>query len=416
MFKIDDNYIQIRLAIFQSIEADVVSKLSQEDLLVQIMSGIETISNREKIPLSFSEKSMFVKQLCDELIGLGPLQALMDDDSINDIMVNGPNHVYIERDGLLEKSNVFFVDEIQLQTIAKRIASSVGRRLDDSSPMCDARLPDGSRVNMVLPPIALDGTSISIRKFKKQKIKLTDLVAFGSMTNEMAKVLMVAAHCRLNIIVSGGTGSGKTTLLNCLAEFISDKERIITIEDAAELSLPKEHVQRMETRKANIEGAGAIDQQILLINALRMRPDRIIIGECRGAEALEMLQAMNTGHDGSMTTLHANTPRDAISRIESMVMMGNANLPLVAIKKNIVAAIDLIVQIKRFHDGSRKVTHITEVSGLEGDVVIMSDYFLLNDNIDLKEKNNDNKYTKFDISATSKLKIQAANFGIDVEL
>ncbi len=259
-------------------------------------------------------RAEYVQSLVDELHGLGPLQSLMDDDTISDIMINGHEKVFIERNGIVEQTNAMFIDEAQLLQIAKRIASRVGRRVDESSPTCDARLEDGSRVNIVIPPIAIDGTSISIRKFKKQSINFSQLVDFGALSPEMAKVLMIAARCRLNILISGGTGSGKTTMLNALSQFISEKERIVTIEDAAELRLLQPHVVRLETRTAGIEGNGQITQRDLVINALRMRPDRIVVGECRGAEAFEMLQAMNTGHDGSMSTLHANTPRDALAR------------------------------------------------------------------------------------------------------
>ncbi|GAL12448.1 type II/IV secretion system ATP hydrolase TadA/VirB11/CpaF TadA subfamily [Vibrio astriarenae] len=276
---------------------------------------------------------------------------------------------------MVEKSSVTFIDETQLQQIAKRIAARVGRRVDDSAPTCDARLADGSRVNIVIPPIAIDGTSVSIRKFKKQSIGLEELVGYGAMSPEMAKVLMIASRCRLNILISGGTGSGKTTMLNALSQYISEKERIVTIEDAAELKLQQPHVVRLETRTSGIEGNGAIHQRDLVINSLRMRPDRIIVGECRGGEAFEMLQAMNTGHDGSMSTLHANTPRDALARCEAMVMMATNNLPLDAIRRTIVSAVDIIIQISRLHDGSRKVMSISEVVGLEGSNVVLEEIF-----------------------------------------
>ncbi|MGC3837266.1 CpaF family protein [Moritella viscosa] len=283
--------------------------------------------------------------------------------------------MFIEKNGKVSKSDVRFLDEAQLISIAKRIASRVGRRVDESEPLCDARLMDGSRVNIVIPPVAIDGTSMSIRKFKKQTITLHDLVGFGALSMEMAQVLTIAARCRLNILISGGTGSGKTTMLNALSAFISDSERIVTIEDAAELQILQPHVVRLETKNAGLEGNGAISARELVINALRMRPDRIIVGECRGGEAFEMLQAMNTGHDGSMSTLHANTPRDAVARVESMVMMGTATLPLEAIRRTIVSSVDLIVQIRRLHDGSRKVMSIAEVIGLEGSSVVLEEIF-----------------------------------------
>lgn len=325
--------------------------------------------------MSSLKRAELVKALYDELKGLGPLQKLVENDDISDIMINGPYDVFIEIGGKVEKSPIQFVNEKQLNTIAKRIASNVGRRIDESSPLCDARLKDGSRVNIVIPPLAIDGTSISIRKFKEQKIKLENLVEFGAMSIEMAKLLSIASHCKCNILISGGTGSGKTTLLNALSGFIGEGERVVTIEDAAELQLQKPHIVRLETRQASVEGTGQITARDLVINALRMRPDRIIVGECRGAEAFEMLQAMNTGHDGSMSTLHANTPRDAIARTESMVMMATASLPLEAIRRTIVSAVDLIVQVRRLHDGSRKVMYISEIVGLEGNNVVMEDIF-----------------------------------------
>ncbi|KII76012.1 CpaF family protein [Vibrio renipiscarius] len=368
-------FISLRQQIYDALEADVVGTLTREQLTDQITTAIDVLIERQDYSVAAVVRREYVKSLIDELLGLGPLQSLMDDDTISDVMINGHNNVFIERNGLVEKSPVTFIDEDQLLQIAKRIAARVGRRVDDSSPTCDARLQDGSRVNIVIPPIALDGTSISIRKFKKQTIDLEQLVGFGAMSPEMAKVLMIVARCRLNILISGGTGSGKTTMLNALSQFISEKERVVTIEDAAELKLFQPHVVRLETRTSGIEGTGAIHQRDLVINSLRMRPDRIIVGECRGGEAFEMLQAMNTGHDGSMSTLHANTPRDALARVEAMVMMANNNLPLEAIRRTIVSAVDLVIQISRLHDGSRKVMSISEVVGLEGDNVVMEEIF-----------------------------------------
>lgn len=368
-------YVQIRQHIFEALDAEAVNSLSKEALTQQLSSAVNMLIDRFGLSVASVIRGEYVKSLVDELQGLGPLQSLMEDESVSDIMINGCEHVFVERNGVVEQVNVSFIDEQQLLQIAKRIANRVGRRVDESSPTCDARLPDGSRVNIVIPPIAIDGTSISIRKFKKQSIDLGQLVDFGAMSPEMAKILMIAARCRLNVLISGGTGSGKTTMLNALSQFISEKERIVTIEDAAELKLLQPHVVRLETRTAGIEGSGAIDQRDLVINSLRMRPDRIIVGECRGAEAFEMLQAMNTGHDGSMSTLHANTPRDAISRVESMVMMATSNLPLEAIRRTIVSAVDIVVQISRLHDGSRKVMSITEVVGIEGSNVVLEEIF-----------------------------------------
>lgn len=375
MVSTKDIYIKLRKQIFDALDPAVINDLSREQLLRQLSSAVDLLISQEQLVVSSLARRDFVTHLVDELIGLGPLQSLMDDESITDIMINGYQNIYIEKNGLVEKSSVSFIDENQLLEIAKRIASRVGRRVDESSPTCDARLQDGSRVNIVIPPIAIDGTAISIRKFKKQSIDLKKLCEYGAMSEEMAQVLMVAARCRLNILISGGTGSGKTTMLNALSQFISERERILTIEDAAELRLQQPHVVRLETRTAGIENTGMINQRDLVINSLRMRPDRIIVGECRGPEAFEMLQAMNTGHDGSMSTLHANTPRDALARVESMVMMATNNLPLEAIRRTIVSAVDIIIQISRLHDGSRKVMYITEVVGLEGQSVVMEELF-----------------------------------------
>ncbi|UGA54217.1 CpaF family protein [Vibrio sp. VB16] len=368
-------YVNIRRQIYDALDPEAINRLSDSQLAQQLSKAVDMLVEKDTLQVPVVLRNEFVQSLVDELHGLGPLQPLMEDDSITDIMINGHEHVFIERGGLVEKVPVNFVDEAQVLEIAKRIAGRVGRRVDDSSPLCDARLADGSRVNIVIPPIALDGTSISIRKFKKQAIDFSQLVGFGAMSPEMAQILMIAARCRLNILISGGTGSGKTTMLNALSQFISEKERIVTIEDAAELRLQQPHVVRLETRTAGIENTGVIHQRDLVINALRMRPDRIIVGECRGSEAFEMLQAMNTGHDGSMSTLHANTPRDAIARVESMVMMATANLPLEAIRRTIVSAVDIIIQISRLHDGSRKVMSITEVVGLEGSSVVLEEIF-----------------------------------------
>jgi pilus assembly protein CpaF len=370
-----DIYIRIRREIFDAIDPALVSDLPKPQLAAQLENAVNMLIDREKLPLSHRVRTEFVEYLTDELIGLGPLQPLMDDDSITDIMVNGADSVYIERGGVIDKAPISFIDERQLLDIAKRIASRIGRRVDGSSPTCDARLADGSRVNIVIPPIAIDGTSISIRKFKKHHIDLHKLCELGTISQEMMQVLVIAARCRLNILISGGTGSGKTTLLNALSQFISEKERIITIEDAAELRLQQPHVVRLETRTAGIENTGMLNQRDLVINSLRMRPDRIIVGECRGPEAFEMLQAMNTGHDGSMSTLHANSPRDAFSRIEAMVMMATGNLPLAAIRRSVVSAVDLVIQISRLHDGSRKVMSLMEIVGLEGESVVMEEIF-----------------------------------------
>ena len=379
-------YIQLRTQIFNALEPEALNKLTKQELTQQLLNAVELLIDREQLPVSLIMKNEFVESLVNELVGLGPLQNLMDDETITDIMINGHENVFIERNGLVEKVKVNFIDEQQLTDIAKRIASRVGRRVDESSPTCDARLEDGSRVNIVIPPISIDGTSISIRKFKKQSIVFSDLVEFGTMSKEMAQLLMVASRCRLNILISGGTGSGKTTMLNALSQFIAEGERIVTIEDAAELRLQQPHVVRLETRTSGIEGTGVISQRDLVINSLRMRPDRIIVGECRGGEAFEMLQAMNTGHDGSMSTLHANSPRDALARVEAMVMMATNNLPLEAVRRTIVSAVDLVIQISRLHDGTRKVMSIAEVVGLEGSNVVLEEIFAFKPNKDQSDE------------------------------
>ncbi|WJT09627.1 CpaF family protein [Vibrio harveyi] len=370
-----DLYLAFRGQIFEALDAEAVQKMSRRDLEAQIQAAVDLLANSYQRPITSMMKSGLVKSLIDELFGLGPLQPLVEDQSISDIMVNGPNNIFFERHGKVQKSEVSFVNEEQLLAIAKRIASRVGRRVDELSPTVDARLEDGSRVNIVIPPIALDGTSISIRKFREQNIGFEDLIGFGSMSPDMARVLMIASRCRMNVLISGGTGSGKTTLLNALSQYIAEDERIVTIEDAAELRLQQPNLVRLETRTSSVEQTGAVTQRDLVINALRMRPDRIILGECRGSEAFEMLHSMNTGHDGSMSTLHANTPRDAIARVESMVMMANLNQPLDAIRRTIVSAVQMIVQVNRLRDGSRKITSISEIVGLEGDSVVMEEIY-----------------------------------------
>ena len=410
-------YIEIRNQIFEALEAEAVNSLSKEQLSKQLSGAIDLLIERREWSVSTMIRAEFVTSLVDELQGLGPLQVLMEDESISDIMINGHNQIFIERNGLVEVAPVSFIDEEQLIHIAKRIASQVGRRVDDSSPTCDARLQDGSRVNIVIPPIAIDGTSMSIRKFKKDSIGLDKLTEFGALSPEMAQILMIASRCRLNILISGGTGSGKTTMLNALSQFISEKERIITIEDAAELKLLQPHVVRLETRNSGIEGTGAITQRDLVINALRMRPDRIVVGECRGGEAFEMLQAMNTGHDGSMSTLHANTPRDAMARVEAMVMMASNNLPLEAIRRTIVSAVDLVIQISRLHDGSRKVMSITEVVGLEGNNVVLEELYKFHSS---GQHGNDGKilghYSTAGLMQRSVLVEKARFFGLEQQL
>jgi pilus assembly protein CpaF len=329
-----------------------------------------------KTPLSGRERERLALEVLDEVFGLGPLEPVLQDPTVSDILVNGPRQVYVERGGILEESNLMFKDNAHLMNIIDKIVSAVGRRVDESSPMVDARLADGSRVNVIIPPLAIDGPHISIRRFGHIPITEDDLLKNQTLTKPMLELLRAAVRARINIVVSGGTGAGKTTLLNVLSGYISERERIVTIEDSAELQLKQRHCVRLETRPANIEGTGSIMQRQLVINSLRMRPDRIIVGEVRGEEALDMLQAMNTGHDGSMTTIHANSPRDAIARIETMALMANLNLPEKAVRRQIASAVQLIVQISRFTDGSRRVTHVTEISGMEDDVVSMQDVFV----------------------------------------
>ena len=329
----------------------------------------------EGTPLSMSEREVIFAEVIDEVFGLGPLEPLLRDPTVSDILVNTHKFVYVERRGKLERLPTTFQDDRHLLRVIDRIVSGVGRRIDDSSPMVDARLPDGSRVNAIIPPLAVDGPLLSIRRFPAERLKAEDLVTLRSMTRPMLEFLEHCVRAKLNILISGGTGAGKTTLLNVLSSFISERDRIVTIEDAAELQLHQEHVARLETRPPNVEGKGSVKQRQLLINALRMRPDRIVVGETRGEEALDMLQAMNTGHDGSLTTVHANTPRDALSRIETMIAMGATNLPERAMRQQIAAAIQIVIQQSRMSDGTRKVTAVSEITGMEGDVITMQDIF-----------------------------------------
>ncbi|TXZ75680.1 CpaF family protein [Vibrio mimicus] len=409
-------YIELRDEIFDALDAATLVETSHSELESQLKETVNLLIDKKHLQVSSIKRIEIVKALLDELKGLGPLQALLENDDISDIMINGPSDIFIEIGGKVQKSSIQFVNEKQLNTIAKRIASAVGRRIDESKPLCDARLADGSRVNIVIPPLAIDGTSISIRKFKEQKIKLENLVEFGALSVEMAKLLSIASHCKCNILISGGTGSGKTTLLNALSGFIGNTERIVTIEDAAELQLQQPHIVRLETRQASVEGTGEVTARDLVINALRMRPDRIIVGECRGGEAFEMLQAMNTGHDGSMSTLHANTPRDAIARVESMVMMATASLPIQAIRRTIVSAVDLIVQVKRLHDGSRKVMFISEIIGLEGDSVVMEDIFRFENNGEFQDGKIQGQFRSPGLSTRSVIYERAKFFGLDTTL
>ena len=373
--RISEIKLELHKALLENLNLAALEKASEQDLRQEInniasesLEGMGIVLNRE-------ERQQLNQDLYDEVTGLGPLEALLKDDGVNDILVNGPQQIFVERAGKLQLTDITFKDERHLLRIIDKIVSAVGRRVDESNPYVDARLADGSRFNAMVPPVAVDGSLVSIRKFKKDKLAIDDLVRFGAFTEEMAAYLQAAVATRLNIIVSGGTGSGKTTTLNALSSFIDNNERILTIEDTAELQLQQTHVGRMESRPANVEGKGAVSQRDCLRNALRMRPDRIIVGETRGEEVIDMLQAMNTGHDGSMTTIHANSARDGVSRLENMVAMAGIEMPIKAVRSQIAAAVNVIVQASRLQDGSRRMTSITEITGMEGDVISMQEVF-----------------------------------------
>jgi len=368
---------ELRNLCLARMDATAVASLTPERLLVEVERLISDLATEKRTQLNAREQRALATELVDDMLGLGPLEPLLLDDTINDIMVNGPDHTFVERNGKLVRVPIRFRDWTHLTNICQRIAASIGRRVDEASPMCDARLKDGSRVNIILPPLAIDGPSISIRKFSKKPIDFEKLISYGSLTPPIARVLEIAARCRLNIIVSGGTGSGKTTMMNALSRFIDPAERIVTVEDAAELQLQQPHIVRLETRPASLEGKGEVNARDLVRNALRMRPDRIIIGEVRGAEAFDMLQAMNTGHDGSMSTIHANNTRDALARIENMVQMSSMGLSPRAIRTQVVAAVNIIVQVERQRDGGRRVTQVTEIAGIEGETQLLNDIFKL---------------------------------------
>jgi pilus assembly protein CpaF len=366
---------QIRAVLMTRIDPSVAGLISRARLRREVAELVSEIATENRVQLNKLEETALAADLSDDMIGLGPLQPFLDDDEITDILANGPFDVYVERRGKLEKTAARFRDAQHLVNIAQRIASGIGRRIDEASPMVDARLADGSRVNIVLPPLVLNGGTISIRKFPKQGLTLNAMVRQENLSRQMARVLQIAARSRLNILISGGTGSGKTTLLNAVSQYIDRDERVITIEDAVELRLQQPHVVQMETRSANIEGVGQIPQRELVRNALRMRPDRIIVGEVRGPEAFDMLQAMNTGHDGSMSTVHANSPRDALYRLENMVMMANFSLPPRAVRMHVASAVNLIVHIERMRDGIRRVQNIAEIAGMEGDIITTREIF-----------------------------------------
>ncbi|MDE4273883.1 CpaF family protein [Phaeobacter gallaeciensis] len=367
--------VQLHRELLENLNLAALEKASEKELRTEISQIAGEILEEKGIALNREDRMTLNKELYDEVTGLGPLETLLQDETVSDILVNGPQQIFVERDGKLQLSDVTFKDEKHLMRIIDKIVSAVGRRVDESNPYVDARLADGSRFNAMVPPVAVDGSLVSIRKFKKDKLGIDDLVNFGAFTEEMAAYLQAAVSTRLNVIVSGGTGSGKTTTLNALSSFIDDSERILTIEDTAELQLQQTHVGRMESRPPNVEGKGEVSPRDCLKNALRMRPDRIIVGETRGEEVIDMLQAMNTGHDGSMTTIHANSARDGISRLENMIAMAGIEMPIKAVRSQIASAVNVIVQASRLQDGSRRMTSITEITGMEGDVISMQEIF-----------------------------------------
>jgi pilus assembly protein CpaF len=377
--QVRQQYIDLRTNVHRKLlnrlNLEALAQVERSRAESEIRTLLAQLVSEEATPISLTEREMLFAEILDDVFGLGPLEPLLRDPSINDILVNTYKHVFVERAGMLERVPATFQDDRHLLRIIDRIVSSIGRRVDDSSPMVDARLADGSRVNAIIPPLAVDGPLLSIRRFPKERLKAEDLVTKQALTQPMLNFLSACVRGHLNCLISGGTGAGKTTLLNVLSSYIGERERVVTIEDAAELQLRQEHVARLETRPANVEGKGAIRQRQLVVNALRMRPDRIVIGEVRGEEALDMLQAMNTGHDGSLTTIHANTPRDALTRIETMIAMGATNLPEKAMRHQIASAINIVCQQTRLQDGSRRVTSISEITGMEGDIITMQDIF-----------------------------------------
>jgi len=366
---------RLHRAIINRMDLTKLGQLDPEQLRVEVSRLAESLLAVEKTPLSTSDRERLVEEVRHELFGLGPLEPLLADQTISDILVNSPHNIYIERRGKLERTDVAFKDDEHLMRVIERIVSSVGRRIDESSPMVDARLQDGSRVNAIIPPLALDGPVLSIRRFGTEPLRMNKLIEIGALTTDIAEMFEMCVKARLNVLISGGTGAGKTTLLNALSAYIPEDERIVTIEDSAELQLQQPHVVRLETRPANIEGRGEVSQRDLVKNALRMRPDRIVIGEVRGGEAIDMLQAMNTGHDGSLTTVHANTPRDAIARLETMIQMTGMRLSDRAMRQQIASALDLVIQAARLSDGTRRITAISEITGMEGDTITMQEIF-----------------------------------------
>ena len=360
-------------------------RLSEDDLRRRVHEQLHNALAQERAPLSAADKAQLIQDVSDDILGYGPIDRLLKDEEITEVMVNGPEKVYVERNGRLERASASFVDEVHLRRIIDKIVGEIGRRIDESSPLCDARLPDGSRVNAVIHPLAIEGPFLTIRKFSKDPLQVDDLIRFGTLNAHSARFLQACVVGRLNVIVSGGTGTGKTTTLNVMSSFIPPEERIVTVEDSKELQLHQDHVLALEARPPNIEGRGEITIRDLVKNCLRMRPDRIVVGECRSGETLDMLQAMNTGHDGSITTIHSNSPRDTLSRIETMTLMSGFELPIRAIREQMASALDLIVHLSRLRDGTRRITHITEVQGMEGDVITLQDVFLFDYSMGIDE-------------------------------
>ncbi|MDB2682923.1 CpaF family protein [Alphaproteobacteria bacterium] len=402
---------RIWLDLRDGIDLKALARMEAAAARDEVNSAVEEIARFRNLDLTPAELQSIAKECSNDMLGFGPLEELLERDDIADIMINGPDTTYIEVDGKIEEATINFRDNQHLTTICQRIVGAIGRRVDEASPICDARLPDGSRVNVIIPPLAVDGACMTIRKFKKDKLTLDKLMEFGSMSASCAKLIMAVGRCRVNVLVSGGTGSGKTTMLNCLTRYIEPGERVITCEDACELQLQQPHVVRLETRPPNLEGVGEITMRDLVKNCLRMRPERIIVGEVRGPEAFDLLQAMNTGHDGSMGTVHANNPREALSRMENMIAMGGLSLPQKAVREQIAGAVQVIIQVQRLRDGSRKTTHVTEITGMEGEVVTMQDLFVL----DILGEDDDGKLVTKQRSTGLRPKFfdNARQFGVD---
>lgn len=409
--RVAEAHLALQDIIMGCVDPSIAVRKSRENLSLDLMSLVVEQLGNKQIYLNMPERNELIKRLVDDMLGLGPLEPLLADDEISEIMVNGPKHIFVERNGKIERCDSTFRNDAHIIAVATRIVSAIGRRVDESVPLCDARLADGSRVNIIIPPLAIDGPTITIRKFSRNKLTLEKMLQLGTLSEPMVKLLNIFSKSRVNILISGGTGSGKTTLLNALSQMIDHGERIVTIEDAAELQLQQPHVVRLETRLSNLEGRGEVTMRDLVKNSLRMRPDRIIIGETRGSEALDMLQAMNTGHDGCMSTVHANKPKEALMRLENLVSMASANLSALAIRQQIASAIDVIIQVSRLHDGSRRITHISEVKGMKGNVIVLQDLFTSKI---MGEQNDGKLIVEFTNNGNkSHCLPKAANYGLD---